>query len=400
MQEGHSHHLPSQRGLKNRTTANAKLIAAPSPPADCGVSLTSDTVIPTPDGWTTLADISPGDNVFDELGQPCAVTQVSAEIEELVYRVTFRDSSDIVTGADHPWMTLTQLDLSPVGRSIFRSGPWHAGCWPVTTHALEQLVSKHTNMQTDTLHYVPVAGVLDLPEKDLPVDPWLLGLWLGDGNSRSALVTCSPMDEPHYRERVREIGENWRVLKPENPVFVCSLAWGPAPRLLTRLRSLNLVANKHLPAIYLRASQGQRLALLQGLMDSDGHVYPHGRAEFTSKSVRLADGVRELALSLGMKATKKKSKARQGGRNVAEHYRVRFAPTMPVATLPRKSDVGNTFLDRRPKGSIPQTARRSIRSVTLVGLRATRCISVDSPLGMILVGRQMLPLLSGRGSRP
>ena len=175
MQEGHSHHLPSQRGLKNRTTANAKLIAAPSPPADCGVSLTSDTVIPTPDGWTTLADISPGDNVFDELGQPCAVTQVSAEIEELVYRVTFRDSSDIVTGADHPWMTLTQLDLSPVGRSIFRSGPWHAGCWPVTTHALEQLVSKHTNMQTDTLHYVPVAGVLDLPEKDLPVDPWLLG---------------------------------------------------------------------------------------------------------------------------------------------------------------------------------------------------------------------------------
>ena len=400
MQEGHSHHLPSQRGLKNRTTANTKLIAAPSPRADCGVSLTSDTVIPTPNGWTTLADISPGDSVFDERGRICMVTDVSAETVKIVYRVTFRDSSDIVTGADHPWMTLTQLDLSPVGRSIFRSGPWHAGCWPVTTRELELLLDRPIEMQPIKRHYIPVADVLDLPERDLPVDPWLLGLWLGDGSSRSALITCSPMDEPHYRERVREIGENWHVLKPENPVFVCSLAWGPKPKLLTRLRSLNLVANKHLPAIYLRASQGQRLALLQGLMDSDGHVYPHGLAEFTSTSVRLADGVRELALSLGMKATTKKSKARQGGRNVAEHYRVRFAPTMSVVTLPRKTDLGNTFMARRPKGAIPKTARRSIRSVTLVGLRATRCISVDSPLGMMLVGRQMLPLLSGRGSRP
>ena len=82
MQEGHSHHLPSQRGLKNRTTANTKLIAAPSPRADCGVSLTSDTVIPTPNGWTTLADISPGDSVFDERGRICMVTDVSAETVE------------------------------------------------------------------------------------------------------------------------------------------------------------------------------------------------------------------------------------------------------------------------------------------------------------------------------
>ena len=400
MKEGHSHHLPSQRGLKNQTTANTKLIAAPSPPADCGVSLTSDTVIPTPDGWTTLADISPRDSVFDEQGRICIVTDVSAETLNLVYRVTFSDSSDIVTGADHPWMTLTHMDLCPVGRSMFRSGPWHAGCWPVTTRELELLFNRPIEMRTVKRHYIPVAGVLDLPERDLPVDPWLLGLWLGDGNSKSALVTCSPMDEPHYRERIRKIGENWRVLKPENPVFVCSLAWGPNPRLLTRLRNMNLVNNKHLPDLYLRASQGQRLALLQGLMDSDGHVYPHGRAEFTSKSLRLADGVRELAISLGMKATVKESKARQGGRNVAEHLRVRFAPTISVVTLPRKTDVGNTFMARRPKGAIPRTARRSIRSVTLVGLRATRCISVDSPLGMVLVGRQMLPLLSGRGSRP
>ena len=104
------------------------------------------------------------------------------------------------------------------------------------------------------------------------------------------------------------------------------LAWSPKPRLLTRLRDLDVVNNKHVPDIYLRASDSQRLAMLQGLMNSDGHVYARGRVEFTSKSPRLAGGARELALSLGMKATVRKSRARQGVRNVSEHYRVRFSP--------------------------------------------------------------------------
>ena len=92
--------------------------------------------------------------------------------------------------------------------------------------------------------------------------------------------------------------------------------------------------------MYLRAGQQQRLALLQGLMDSDGHVYPDGRAEFTSKSIRLAEGVRELALSLGMKATVQGNHQKEEWtERVSKHYRVRFTPTMPVAALPRKVDV-------------------------------------------------------------
>ena len=400
MNEAHSHHLPSQRGLENRTTANMRLITATRLPAICGVSLASDTVIPTPDGWTTLADIRPGERVFDERGQPCTVTQVSAETVELVYRVTFCDSSDIVTGADHPWMTLTHMDLCPVGRSMFRPGPWRAGCWPVTTHELEQLVSKHPDMQTNALHYMPVASVLDIPEKDLPVHPWLLGLWLGDGDSESARIYCAPDDEAHYSRIVGEIGENWRVLNPGEPVSRCSLARGPKPLLWTRLRLLGLENNKHVPSLYLRASEGQRLALLQGLMDSDGHVYRHGWAEFTSKSLRLADGVRELALSLGMKATVRKSPARQGMRNVAEHFRVRFTPSMIVATLPRKADILTHFIQRKGQEAISQTARRSIRAVKLIGVGTTRSISVDSTWGMLLAGQQMAPVLTGRGNRP
>ena len=396
MNEGHSHLLPSQRGLENRTTANTQLITATRLPAVCGVSLASDTIIPTPDGWTTLADIRPGERVFDERGRICTVTEVSAETEEPAYRVIFGDETSIVAGAHHPWMTLTPMDLSPVGRSIYRPGPWHAGCWPITTRELEQLFNRPPDMQQrESLHhYIPVAGVLGLPERELPVDPWLLGLWLGDGHSMSATIICSPNDEPHYQEKVQEIGETWRVRNPGNPVFACSLAWGPKPKFLTRLRNLNLVNNKNVPALYLRASQGQRLALLQGLMDSDGHVYAHGRVEFTSKSLRLADGVRELALSLGMKATVRKSPARQGMRNVAEHFRVTFTPSMPVATLPRKVDIVTKFIEKREQEGMYRTNRRSIRAVILDGMRITRGISVDSPWGMMLGGRQMVPILT------
>ena len=176
MNEGHSHHLPSQRGLENRTTANMRLITATRLPAICGVSLASDTVIPTPDGWTTLAEIRAGDSVFDEQGRTSTVSEVSEETEEPAYRVIFGDETSIVAGAHHPWMTITQWNLSPVGRSIYRPGPWDAGCWPITTWELEQLFNRPPDMQQREAlhHYIPVAGVLGLPKGSFQ---YTLGCW-------------------------------------------------------------------------------------------------------------------------------------------------------------------------------------------------------------------------------
>ena len=170
--------------------------------------------------------------------------------------------------------------------------------------------------------------------------------------------------------------------------------------MLTRLRNLDLIKSKHVPELYLRAGQQQRLALLQGLMDSDGHVYAHGRAEFTSTSSGLAEGVRELVLSLGMKATLRESRARQGVRTVSAHYRVRFTPTMPVATLPRKVDVSTACIEQRPGEASQRIARRRIDGVRDAGMRSTRCISVNSQWGMMLVGQQMLPALVRRSNLP
>ena len=361
------------------------------------MSLASDTEVPTPEGWTTLGDITPGDAVFDEGGRVCRVGAVSGESAEPVAQVIFRDGSSILAGKHHPWMILTPTDFSPAGLSTCRPGPWNGGCWPMATHELEDCLNRTAESRRDEPpHYIPVAGALGLTDRELPVHPWILGLWLGDGDSDSATIFCAPGDEPHYRAKIRETGELWLVLNPGEPVLRCSLARGPQPWLVTRLRELHLINNKHLPELYLRAGHQQRLALFQGLMDSDGHVYHHGRIEFTSKSIRLADGVRELVPSLGMKATVRESRARQGGRTVSDHYRVRFTPTMPVATLPRKVDVAAASIEQRREEASLRIARRLIDKVQNAGMRTTRCISVHSPWGMMLVGRQMLPALVRR----
>ncbi len=82
------------------------------------------------------------------------------------------------------------------------------------------------------------------------------------------------------------------------------------------------------------------------------------------------------------------------------HYRVRFTPTMPVATLPRRADVAVEFIKRRPKDASVKIARRRISAVQEAGIRTTRCISVDSQWGMMLVGRQMVPALVRRANYP
>ena len=136
------------------------------------VSLASDTEVPTPEGWTTLGDITPGKEVFDEQGRICTVAEVSGESVEPVSEVKFGDGSSIVAGNHHPWMILSPTDFFPANLSIYRPGPWNAGCWPMTTLELAFSVNELTERRTRHLHYIPIAGALrPARHGKLPIDP-------------------------------------------------------------------------------------------------------------------------------------------------------------------------------------------------------------------------------------
>ena len=207
-------------------TRNKDFLAVPCQGAAYRVSLVSDTPVPTTEGWTTLGNIVPGDAVFDEEGRVCHVIAVSGEFAEPVSQVIFNDGSSVMVGRGHPWMILTPIDFSPACRNIRRPGPWNAGCWPLATRELAEYLNRPAEEgRTDPCHYIPVASALMLTDRKLPIDPWILGLWLGDGDSDGATIFSAPEDEPHYRNRIGETGELWRVLNPGEKVLRCSLSW-------------------------------------------------------------------------------------------------------------------------------------------------------------------------------
>ncbi|MGB4835344.1 MAG: phage terminase large subunit [Nostocoides sp.] len=342
-------------------TPDGRLIITMAPQE--GKALALDTPVPTPTGWATMGTLRVGDEVIGGDGKPCRVTWVSPVwTGRECYAVTTGDGEQIVADAAHEWVA--KLDRRRSTRIV-------------ETADLAKPRLKAAQITA------PHHG-LDLPDADLPLDPYVLGVWLGDGTTGQAAITCHP-DDAAIRDRFAEAGWPLRhtgrlhwTMAPDAP----NGTWGrgnPTPAKAA-LRAAGVLTDKHIPPAYLRASRAQRLALLQGLIDSDGYVMPKGQVEFCSVKRQLADDVRELVYSLGAKAVTGVGRATMAGRDCGPKYRVRFY-LADAAHLPRKavhckdSSVSRVrYVRATPCESVP-----------------TVCIEVDSDDHTFLAGRTMLP---------
>ena len=153
--------------------------------------------------------------------------------------------------------------------------------------------------------------------------------------------------------------------------------------LSSTLRSMGLLGNKHLPEEYMVASAEQRLALLQGLMDSDGYVDVFGRCEFGNMREELSNAVAELAASLGLRPVVRKKRAMLNGIDCGPCFQVKFTPRLPVFRLARK--LARLKTDSREHAHRGIVAARPIASVPV------RCIEVDAADGMFLAGERYIP---------
>ena len=252
----------------------------------------------------------------------------------------------------------------------------------------------------DTNHCIPTCGALGLPDASLPVDPYVLGVWLGDGSSAAARVTVCDDEADELLGLLAIAGAPLSGVPARKegaacasyPIGIAPLARDPATgRMVSRgglhadLAALGLINNKHVPAVYLRASVAQRLALLQGLMDTDGG-WDRERVEFGSSNPRLAEAVVELARSLGQKPVSAESRAMLKGKDCGPRWRVQWTPTVNVFRLSRKAE--------RFKTGGAQSLRnhhRMIVSAELIDPVPMRCLTVDSPHHMYLAGEGMIP---------
>jgi phage terminase large subunit-like protein len=246
-------------------------------------------------------------------------------------------------------------------------------------------------------HCIPNCGALILPDAGLAMNPYVLGVWLGSGDLAGASLSRGDAELfAILRSEGSPVVEGespWSVLAGRYRITSAGRTVDPATgrtiargRLQAQLRRAGLLYDKHIPPAYLRASMAQRLALLQGLMDSAGSCLGASMVAFKSSHQRLADGAHELVVSLGMKAHYHEGPS-QWSRDLDEMcYRVTFTPTLSVFRLARKA-ARVRFDDNH------QLARhhRTIAGAEAIEPRLMRCIGVDSPHRMYLCGRQMVP---------
>lgn len=371
-----------------------------------GKALDIRTPLPTASGWTTMGEVRVGDVLFDENGQPCRVVATTPIMRRRpCFRVVFSDGAEIIADAQHQWVTLTYkersgwLKLTPQWRARRRQSrasraketsqkPWvskrvtalnKARQWGVKSPSLgavrttldlrnSLLDGKRTN------HSVAVAKSLRCEPASLPIDPYLLGAWLGDGSSYKAEITTAD------QELVSAV-----IAGGFSVNHYAKYGYGIRGGLKTHLSQLGLLGNKHIPPAYLRASEEQRLALLQGLMDTDGGCDKRGQCEFTSTRRVLADGTAELIRSLGIKVALQEGVATLNGRAIGPKYRLKFLSEKPVFRLPRK------LIRQKRAGFRGTHDRRYIVAVEPVASVPVRCIEVDSPSHQYLAGREMIP---------
>ena len=302
-----------------------------------GKALALDTPLPTPRGWTTMGALRPGDLVFDESGQPTVVVGATRPMLGRPCReVVFSDGTTVVADIAHEWQT---IDKSGREHGLRRQRI-------VTTAEIESTLV----VRGERNHQIPLTQPVQYPERDLPIDPYVLGVWLGKSTTTKAEMTCS---EPRI---VRE---------------VVGAGYAVAPRWT---RELELSGERVIPGEYLRASVEQRMALLHGLMDADGDVDGSGRCNLTTADETMANRMCELIAGLGFCPTLARRRPR---------YDVQFVPDRPVVRLQRKLGRQGTCgrFDRH-------RAIVDVREVTSVPVR---CIEVASRRGLFLVTRAFIP---------
>lgn len=351
-----------------------------------GKALALDTPIPTPTGWTTMLDVKVGDWVLGGDGVPVPVIAVTDILHgRPCYSVLVGNNERIIADAEHQWEVQSNADRQAGRPSSIK-----------TTAELAERI--WIGKQDKTYNNRIAACRVELPHMErhqfLPVDPYVLGVWLGDGTSANGTVTICHGDEDILEEIKRRgytVGEAYikggssRYLidgKPRRHGSDGNFASNDS--FHSTLREAGLLGNKHIPSAYLRASAEQRMELLRGLMDMDGSTNELGdRCELTFCDERLARDAYELMSSLGIIVSWEEKPATLNRRVVGTAYRMSFRARRDVYHLHRKA--------RRTKESFThQSNARPIKEVIPVPSVPVRCIQVGSAQGTYLVGRSFI----------
>jgi phosphate starvation-inducible protein PhoH and related proteins len=234
-----------------------------------------DTPVLTPDGFRPIGSLRIGDLVIGSAGRPTPVIGVYPQGRKQVFRVRAQDGGATLACGEHLWFVTTRGD-----RRRGRAGR------VLTTEELRTSLRRRPRRR----YQLPLVGAVEFEPRQVPIDPYELGLLLGDG--RPCLRATPSFATPSFA----------------TPTFATTAAGGrgglrTADPVALAVRELGLAeatpATTFVPSSYLRNSSDVRLAVLQGLLDTGGGAVRRGRVRFAACSPQLRDDVVFLVRSLG-----------------------------------------------------------------------------------------------------
>lgn len=343
---------------------NAPLLMMPT---GSGKGLVLTAKIKIPGGWTEMGRLRVGDTVTAWDGAPTKVTGVYPQGTKAIYRITFADGRSTECDLSHLWRV-----YSAAKRQWIRV---------INTAEIERLLRVKTFM--DRL-YIDLPEPEDCPDKELELDPYSLGLLLGDGGTSNGDVNIATPDQHVVDHFSDTLPDGLAIIRRSRYAYGIAKqkGHGVLNPYITKLRKLGLMGKraweKHIPKEYFHGSIAQRQALVQGLLDTDGTVdKDNGTISFTSTSKELAEGMQYLIRSLGGIATittRIPSYTYKGEKlkgRLAYTVFIRHKKPSSLFRLPRKKE------RTKDDNQYAKGLRLRIKSVEYVGHKESRCISVS-----------------------
>lgn len=361
-----------------------------------------DALIVTPQGMRKMGDVTVGDEVIGADGKPTTVVNIYPHGMKPVYRVTFSDGSSTESCADHLWEVIPHGNHRAERKHITKT-------LPLSEIMLDyrRVCSRGYNIHR---YQVPMVSnpVEFASERKLPLHPYVLGCLLGDGSlpskSNTTVAIAIGDGDRVLCDIINEhLPDGCELKNSSGIVYWVSAAGNFRGGVRGRgchnpvneaIRSLGLVGTKSdtkfVPEMYKIASPGERLNLLQGLLDTDGSapIRDPGAARLHTCSQQLADDVVFITQSLGGTATisrieSKGTIARFGTREHVRNHdmlmvRIKLPNGVIPFKLPRKVD-RFTSDEVRTRG-----VRRSIVNIEYVGDKEVQCIEVSADNGLYL----------------
>lgn len=326
---------------------------------DCGLGKEqpySEPVL-TPNGYALMGDLKVGDFVVAKNGKPTRILNIYEQGEKNVYRVTFSDGTSTRCGLEHLWNVKTLNDVSR--NRGYRTLPLKD---IMKNYVTERIDNRYPDKKRKVYNYsVPVCdAVVFANNGGVTINPYILGVIIGDGCISQHSVSISKPNR-ELRQMVQSLVQNGDIVTDfasDGMTFRISNKVSNHPSWTKcELEKLGLMGKlskeKFIPNPYLYASVQDRKDLLQGLVDTDGHIVSDGLIEYSTASSQLCNDVSFLARSLGyiVRVVARKSYYKKGG-EMFDNYRIYL------------------YNDKARK-------LKSITNIELVGKEKCRCIYVD-----------------------